>query len=64
MSESDTNVGLGMVPHKKSCRCDECEIDRLRQRIAELKADLKIADDMGHDLDEKLHWAEVKLREA
>ena len=29
MNYEQSNVGSGMVPHKKSCRCDECEIERL-----------------------------------
>ena len=34
---SDSNVGLGMVPHRASCRCDECENVRLRERKADLE---------------------------
>lgn len=40
---SDSNVGLGMVPHRASCRCDECETQRLRERIADLDRQLKQA---------------------
>ena len=29
MSEDYHNVGLGMVPCKKGCRCSDCTIDRL-----------------------------------
>ena len=29
----ETNVGLGMVPHKKSCRCNECEIENLYRKL-------------------------------
>ena len=39
MSNEQSNVGLGMVPHRKGCRCDECEIDRLRARLAEAERD-------------------------
>lgn len=35
---SDSNVGLGMVPCRKGCRCDECTIERLTARITELEA--------------------------
>lgn len=34
---NDTNVRLGMVPHRSNCCCDECENERLRKRIAELE---------------------------
>ena len=33
----DTNVGLGMVPHKKNCQCDECIIERLLKKFTEQK---------------------------
>ena len=32
------NVGMGMVPHKKNCRCNECEVFRLRQEAYDLQA--------------------------
>ena len=28
--EKQSNVGTEMIPHKDSCRCDECELERLR----------------------------------
>ena len=37
MNNEQSNVGLGMVPHRKGCRCDECEIDRLKARLAEAR---------------------------
>lgn len=49
---SDTNVGLGMVPHKATCGCDDCTIDNLQakrreqdKRIAELEAGQQAAID-------------------
>ena len=36
---ADTNVGMGMVPHKKGCRCFECELERLQRENDELRAD-------------------------
>ena len=37
MSElnENTNVGLGMVPCRKGCRCDECRIAALEKRLEE-----------------------------
>ena len=32
----DTNVGMGMVPCRKNCRCLECENQRLQKRLDEL----------------------------
>jgi len=34
---SDTNVGMGMVPCKKGCTCNECTIERLSLENKELK---------------------------
>jgi muconolactone delta-isomerase len=74
------NEGLRIIAEAARSRAEaaEAEVTRLdrvlgemvqaashdAQRIAELEADLKIADDMGHDLDEKLHHAEAVLREV
>ncbi len=33
----DTNVGIGMVPCRKGCRCDDCTIDRLQAHVNELQ---------------------------
>jgi hypothetical protein len=41
MSYEQSNVGPGMVPHRKGCRCDECEIDRLKARLAEAERKLQ-----------------------
>lgn len=30
---NETNVGPGMVPHKRNCRCDECQLERLRDEV-------------------------------
>ena len=38
MNYEQSNVGMGMVPHKKSCRCNECEIERLTADNAKLLA--------------------------
>ena len=44
MSEyKDSNVGLGMVPHTKSCRCLECENERWRKKLAEANVRLEQA---------------------
>jgi len=37
----DTNVGIGIVPHRKSCRCDECYMERLIADGVRLKARIK-----------------------
>ena len=41
---SDSNVGLGMVPCKKNCRCHDCQIDRKNKRIADLEQKLEAAE--------------------
>lgn len=42
---SDTNAGLGMVPHKPHCRCDECKIERLERALKlQRNAALTLAD--------------------
>ena len=38
MNHEQSNVGLGMVPHKRNCRCDECRIEKQQQRIRKLEA--------------------------
>jgi len=40
LDHGETNVGLGMVPHKKNCRCNECELDRLQSENTSLRAEL------------------------
>ena len=30
---SDSNVGLGMVPCRKGCRCDDCTIEHLTAQV-------------------------------
>jgi len=49
LRHGSTNVGLGMVPHKKGCYCGECTVDRhietirtLKARIAELEYALEL----------------------
>src|SRR5690606_17452323 len=37
-------VGLGMVPHKKACRCLECESERHEAEIKDLKAKLQASE--------------------
>ena len=32
------NVGLGMVPHRKGCRCEECTIERLEAKVRTMQA--------------------------
>ena len=34
------NIGSDFVDHKKNCRCDECEVERLTNRVADLQAQL------------------------
>ena len=34
------NVGLGMVPHKKGCQCDECRIEKLEAKLAAQEREL------------------------
>ena len=34
---AQSNVGLGMVPCKKNCRCSDCQIDHLRAEIERLR---------------------------
>jgi len=50
MNYEQSNVGPGMVPCKKNCRCNDCTIERLQarariaeQREAELVEALRIA---------------------
>jgi hypothetical protein len=43
MSYEDTNVGLGMVPHRGNCRCGECRIDRLQSTNRALESRLSKA---------------------
>lgn len=37
MTENYTNVGIGMVPHRKGCKCDECEVERLSAENEDLE---------------------------
>jgi len=37
---SDTNVGRGMVPHRPTCRCDECRAERTDIELRALRARL------------------------
>lgn len=41
MNYEQSNVGLGMVPHKRNCRCDECRIEKQQQRIRMLEIELR-----------------------
>ena len=53
MNYEQSNVGLGMVPHKRNCRCDECRIEKQQQRIRELEdalLDVKAGSDEPHIL--------------
>jgi hypothetical protein len=36
MNYEQSNVGLGMVPHRASCRCDECRVERLERELADM----------------------------
>lgn len=36
---NDTNVGLGMVPHRANCSCDECRVEHLAGELAKVKAE-------------------------
>lgn len=38
---NESNVGLGMVPHRKGCRCNECEVERLTAERAKATAELE-----------------------
>lgn len=60
--EPDTNVGLGMVPHKKSCRCLECKYDRLiveNKRLKELVRTYKEMPFPCHDYMSKEEWEDI-----
>ena len=35
--KGDTNVGIGMAPHRKGCRCSDCYIERLQGDLAATK---------------------------
>lgn len=37
---SDSNVGFGMAPCRKGCRCDECTIERLTAENERLLAEV------------------------
>ena len=37
---NDSNVGLRFVAHRASCRCDECEVDRLRDKVKQQAAEI------------------------
>lgn len=52
MNYEQSNVGLGLVPHRKGCRCDECTVDVLRAELAATKARLAEA---LRDRNEALH---------
>lgn len=39
LEHGESNVGLGMVPCRKGCRCADCTIDTLRVQLAELEAE-------------------------
>jgi len=61
------NVGLGMVPHRKSCHCDECEIERLRDKLRGTEARLAEAErDADQLLKERDHAEDMadKLADA
>lgn len=33
MRDMDTNIGPGWAPHGAKCKCNECEVDRLRDDL-------------------------------
>lgn len=65
MSEyRDSNVTLGMVPHKKSCRCLDCENERLRKELAAAKLDIGTAWLSQVDWQQRAESAEAELAAA
>ena len=38
---SDTNVGMGMVPCRKGCRCMDCQLEAKDVEIARLEGALR-----------------------
>jgi len=57
----DTNVGLGMVPHRKGCRCADCEIDRLQPEISRLTENQRLQDSATAAVMERAEKAEAEL---
>jgi len=47
---SDTNVGRGMVPHRPTCRCDECRAERTDIELRALRARLAEAEELVGDM--------------
>ena len=60
MNYEQSNVGPGMVPCKKNCRCNDCTIERLqaRARIAEQR-DMDHKDTIKRLTDEKAELVKV-----
>lgn len=53
----DTNVGEGFAPHRKNCRCLECDSYRMQDQIATLTA-------RNRELEEALREAHQSLSNA
>jgi hypothetical protein len=67
----DTNIGVNFTPHRESCRCTDCELDRLQQenkaqarRIAELEAALSVAANCIEYGAFQIGWNLDRLRDA
>lgn len=56
MTHGETNAGLGMVPHKTNCRCNECELDRLQSENARIRQGIKtqVTAENLHEIYERL----------
>jgi hypothetical protein len=60
---NDTNVGLGMVPCRKSCRCHDCEIERRDKQIKAQAAEIKKYNDIKNLVAELLENLEELNKE-
>lgn len=47
---NDTNVGRGMVPHRPTCRCDECRAERTDIELRAIRARLAEAEELVGDM--------------
>ena len=52
--KGDTNVGMGMAPHRKGCRCSDCHIEKLERELA-------AANEKGENLHAKFRETEAAL---
>ena len=59
---SDTNVGLGMVPCRKGCRCTDCQLEAKDQRIERLEAKLDKNIHARWDANARIEELEAALR--